>query len=220
MLLAQLEIPDFMTSSSGMLTDFVPSLARVEQAATTGMALNRLLEFAHGRMHARIALSRLGRHGATVAMAPDRAPVWPPGLTGSISHVPVDDTCGRDGLAVALAARLADCAGVGIDVERIGMLWPEHWESFLTAKEMSAIVLRPVVQRNGLALGLWSAKEAAMKALTQVLDPHDIEIRLADDGHGFSAQCHILAPASRARTAFVRGRISIVPGWVAALAML
>jgi len=218
-LLLQLGLPVFMASSGGALTDFVPILARAELVSTAVMDQKRLLEFAHGRMHARIALARLGSRGAVVSMAPDRSPIWPPGFTGSISHVRADRANGCDGQVMAVVARLSDCAGVGLDLERTGMLAPEHWNLFLTATEMAAMALRPVAQRSTLVHGLWSAKEAVMKALRQALDPQELEISLGDDARTFSAKCHLADADSRTGRALVQGRLAAAPGWVAAIAM-
>ena len=44
-------------------------------------------------------------------MAEDRAPIWPDGLVGSITHA--------GGFAAAAVARAADIAGLGIDSEQI-----------------------------------------------------------------------------------------------------
>ena len=218
-MLTQLGLPVFMASSGGALTDSVPILAPAEQVCTAAMDQNRLLEFAHGRMHARIALARLGLRGAVVPMAQDRSPIWPPGFTGSISHVRADRANGCDGQVIAVVARLSDCAGVGLDLERTGVLPPEDWNSFLTATEMAAMALRPVAQRSTLVHGLWSAKEAVMKALRQALDPQDLEISLDDDARTFSAKCRLADADSRALRALVQGRLAAAPGWVAALAM-
>ncbi len=208
-----------MASSGGALTDFVPILAPAEQAPTAAMDQNRLLEFAHGRMHARIALARLGLRGAVVPMAHDRSPIWPPGFTGSISHVGADRASGSDGQVIAVVARLSDCAGIGLDLERTGMLSPEHWNSFLTASEMESMALRPVAQRSTLVHGLWSAKEAVMKALRRALDPQDLEVSLDDDARTFSVRCRPADADARTLRALVQGRLATAPGWVAALAM-
>ncbi|MFZ4478384.1 MAG: 4'-phosphopantetheinyl transferase family protein [Rhodoferax sp.] len=218
-LLKQLGLPGFMASSGGALADFVPVLAHAEHASTAAMDLSRLIEFSHGRMHARMALARLGLHGAIVPMAPDRSPLWPPGFTGSISHVPADRVENSDGQVIAVAARLSDCAGVGVDLERAGMLLPEHWNAFLTATELAALVLQPVAQRGTLVHGLWSAKEAVMKALRQALDPQNIEVRLSDDARTFSAECRLTAADSGAASTWVQGRLANAQGWVAAFAM-
>jgi hypothetical protein len=59
-----------------------------------------------------------------------------------------------------------------------------------------------------------------MKAIRQVLDPQDIEIRLSDDAREYSAECHLAEGDSRAGRALVQGRLACSQHWVAALAML
>jgi phosphopantetheinyl transferase (holo-ACP synthase) len=99
------------------------------------------------------------------------------------------------------------------------MLSPEHWNSFLTASEMAAMALRPVAQRSTLVHGLWSAKEAVMKALRRALDPQDLEVSLDDDASTFSVRCRPADADARTLRALVQGRLATAPGWVAALAM-
>ncbi len=46
----------------------------------------RIHEFAGGRACARAALSQIGYGGVAVLRGADRAPIWPAGATGSITH--------------------------------------------------------------------------------------------------------------------------------------
>jgi 4'-phosphopantetheinyl transferase EntD len=219
-LLRQLGLPGFVASSGGALADLVPVLGHAEHASTAAMDLGRLIEFSHGRLHARIALARLGLHGAVVPIAADRSPTWPAGFTGSISHVPADCVQSCDGLAIAVAARLSDCEGLGVDLERAGMLLPEHWNAFLTSAELAALALQPVAQRGTQVHCLWSAKEASMKAMRRALDPQDIEIRLSEQGHAFVAECRVARSHAGAGSTLAQGRLAWSQGWIAAFAML
>ena len=54
--------------------------------ALPGAIPRRQTEFSAGRAAARAAMTSLGFAAAAIPAAPDRAPVWPPGITGSISH--------------------------------------------------------------------------------------------------------------------------------------
>ena len=72
---------------------------------------NRQREFLAGRWCARQALQCLGVGSTDVAMAENRAPIWPDGVVGSITH-----SCGFAAAAVAWAA---DIAALGIDSEKI-----------------------------------------------------------------------------------------------------
>ncbi|WIM94384.1 4'-phosphopantetheinyl transferase superfamily protein [Actinoplanes oblitus] len=69
----------------------------------------RRREFVTARRCAREALARLGFPPAPIRPDPRRAPQWPAGVIGSITH------CA--GYRAAVVARLADLAGVGIDAE-------------------------------------------------------------------------------------------------------
>lgn len=69
----------------------------------------RQAEYLAGRYCVQAALRQLGEAAVDVLSAADRAPCWPPGLTGSISHHGSSACC-----AVTHRAR---CGGVGIDVE-------------------------------------------------------------------------------------------------------
>jgi 4'-phosphopantetheinyl transferase EntD len=215
-----LELPPFVAISSGPLLEHAPALTHAEQASITPMAPSRLAEFAQGRWHARRALAQLGTVNACLPMAADRSPVWPQGFVGSISHVPPDHALGLPGHVVAVAARATDCGGLGVDLERNARLSPEHWGSFLSARELAWLIGRPVALRNALAHGIWSAKEAAMKALRQALDPQDVEIEVTVDARTFVATCRCADNAHRVLETRLSGRLASAPGWVAALAIL
>jgi enterobactin synthetase component D len=71
----------------------------------------RQREFFAGRWCAEQALLCLGAGSTHVGIAEDRAPIWPDGLVGSITHT--------GDFAAAAVAWAADIAGLGIDSERI-----------------------------------------------------------------------------------------------------
>src|SRR3981081_2261214 len=68
---------------------------------------SRQREFLAGRLCAEFALCCLGAASTHVAMGGDRAPVWPDGVVGSITH--------SGGLAPAAGAWGGGTAGVAID---------------------------------------------------------------------------------------------------------
>ena len=218
-LLGQIALPPYLSISAGILSDDVPPLSPGEQASVAPMAQARLAEFAQGRGHARIALARLGLANASIPVASDRAPVWPQGFVGSICHVPADRARSQCGQVMAVVARSCDCAGLGVDLERTGLLQPEHWRSFLTACELESLASRSVGHRSAIAHAIWSAKEAVMKALRQALDPQDIEIRVDGDGSAFVAECRRAEDPTARRRVKLKGRLASAQGWVLALAM-
>ncbi len=71
----------------------------------------RQREFLAGRWCAEQALRCLGAGSTHVARAEDRAPIWPDGVVGSITH--------SGDFAAAAVAWAADIAGLGIDSEQI-----------------------------------------------------------------------------------------------------
>ena len=66
----------------------------------------RQREFLAGRWCAEQALQRLAAGSTHVAMAEDRAPIWPNGVVGSITH--------SGNFAAAAVAWAADIAGLGV----------------------------------------------------------------------------------------------------------
>ena len=71
----------------------------------------RQVEFLAGRFCAACALRAAGCASVAVGLGADRAPLWPDGFVGSITHT--------DGFASAAVARATVLRGIGIDAERI-----------------------------------------------------------------------------------------------------
>jgi 4'-phosphopantetheinyl transferase EntD len=86
------------------------TLSASERIAVADASPGRRREFATGRWCARRALGLAGEGNLQIPMGPDRAPVWPGGWTGSISHT--------RGCCAALLCERGGNVGVGIDVER------------------------------------------------------------------------------------------------------
>lgn len=86
------------------------ALAPGEEEAVAGAVERRRAEFTTGRLLARAALEHLGVPAAAVPVGQRRAPVWPDGVVGSITH------CA--GLRAVAVARTRDVRSVGIDAER------------------------------------------------------------------------------------------------------
>lgn len=105
----------------------------------------RQAEFSAGRAAARAALQRPDQ---PLPIGPDRAPIWPDGRTGSITHC--------TGLCLAIVGRTADYQGIGLDAEPEVAMDAGLWDQILHPDE---------VARDGLdALAHFVAKEAAYKA--------------------------------------------------------
>ena len=120
----------------------------------------RRAEFAAGRAAARDALRGIGLLPFAIPMAEDRAPVWPRGVVGSISH--------HDGECLAIVARKQRLDGLGLDLEARTDLPGDLWPEILTGAEMDWLGAQPTARRGGLARIIFSAKEATYKALYPV----------------------------------------------------
>lgn len=127
------------------------ALPDVERCAVAGAVPARQQEFAAGRMAGARALARLGLKAEPIPMGPDRAPVWPAGVYGSISHA--------GGFAAAVVSATAP---VGLDMEGDAALEPDLWPVLLTQAEMK---IAQISENAGVfALEVFVAKEAAYKA--------------------------------------------------------
>lgn len=80
-----------------------------EEALVAQAVSKRRNEFATGRRCARAALAQLGCPPAPLLAGPDRAPLWPDGVVGSITHT--------NGYRAAAVARATQLSSVGIDAE-------------------------------------------------------------------------------------------------------
>jgi len=127
-----------------------------ERANIAGAIVKRQREFISGRVLARTAMRRLGIRPCAVPLGEDRAPVWPQGVTGSITHA--DTWC-----AVAVA-RVEDVCALGIDIEDDSPLAEELWPSICTREEALWLESIPAPQRGHFAKVAFSAKESAYKA--------------------------------------------------------
>jgi 4'-phosphopantetheinyl transferase EntD len=125
-----------------------------EAAAIAGAVDRRRREFAAGRIAARRAMAELGAAALPIPSGPDRAPMWPDGIVGSISHTAT--------ACVAAVAR-ATVRSLGIDVEPAVPLAPELVGT-VCAPELAWLDAQPAARRGLLATLIFSAKECAYKA--------------------------------------------------------
>ncbi|KJF72848.1 4'-phosphopantetheinyl transferase family protein [Agrobacterium arsenijevicii] len=116
----------------------------------------RKAEFIAGRRCAAEAIRRLIGRAAFPGMGEDRAPIWPEGVVGAISH--------SHGRAIALAGSSERFCGIGIDIERL--LNEEEARDIapqaLTASERHSLGNDIDPFMTGL---IFSAKESLFKAL-------------------------------------------------------
>lgn len=134
----------------------VAALSDAEAAAIPRARDKRRREYATGRMLAREGLERhFGVRDFDLLDGEDRAPIWPEGVAGSISHC---DTRAW----VALAPR--EYGTVGIDGEHRRELKRELWRHTMLPREIEALEALDASVRGRRALAQFSAKEALYKA--------------------------------------------------------
>jgi 4'-phosphopantetheinyl transferase EntD len=153
-----------------------------ELSAAGLMSAKRLREFSAGRHCARRALAHLGHAPVALPVGPGRAPLWPAGIIGSISHTAE--------IAVAVVARQAQLQSLGIDVESADPLEPGLLELVCRDDERAAMAVSGLEHGLGAKL-IFSAKESVYKCLWPLtgvfLEFHDIGIRMDPVRPCFSA---------------------------------
>jgi len=160
------------------------NLLPTELTCTAGMVPQRREEFAAGRTAVRMAAMEDGSEPFAVPIGIDRAPIWPKGIIGSITHS--SDVC------LAAISRSERFAAIGIDVEPYATLPPDiaaevvHEGDGLELESGNA----PLTQHD--VVGVFSAKEAAYKCqfpLTGSMLGFDaLSIRLMPQSHRFEAR--------------------------------
>jgi enterobactin synthetase component D len=126
-----------------------------------GAAAKRRVDFCAGRFCARQALGQVALDLAELAITigPNREPLWPAGIVGSIAHT--------RGHVIAAAGHASTFAGIGVDVEH----WldegaPQRLASDLTVDdELAALVEATGWPPERVLTLVFSAKEALYKCL-------------------------------------------------------
>lgn len=115
----------------------------------------RRREYLAGRVAAHRAMEKLGLSARPVLANRSRAPSWPRGLTGSLSH--------NDTACVAAVARASQVRSLGIDVEDDTPLANDLVSTVCTLEERAWLATHPEETRGRLAKLIFSAKEAFYK---------------------------------------------------------
>ncbi|GAA4882807.1 4'-phosphopantetheinyl transferase family protein [Actinomycetospora straminea] len=161
-----------MTAPTDALADLLPGsvvavaradddpsavLAPEEEAAVARAVATRRAEFTTARTCARDALSRLGAPAAAIPVGEKRAPIWPEGVVGAITHC-----AGFRGAAVAWRDEVRS---VGLDAEPHVALPDGVLEAVSDERERAVLAALardvPDVRWDKL---LFSAKESVYKA--------------------------------------------------------
>ena len=180
-------------SASAELFSDVPesTMFSDEAAAVAGAGAERRREFGTVRWCARKALRHLGVSAVPILPSEDRAPRWPVGVVGSMTH------CA--GYRAAVVARSGELCGVGIDAEPHAALPPDVLDFVLRDEERARLHTLadadPALHWDRI---VFCAKEAVYKAWFPLtgrwLEFEDVSIAVQLDGT-FGARLDGAGPA-------------------------
>lgn len=198
--------------------DWSGELLPAERVALGERAVpSRRRDFTAGRVCARRALAALDLPVTPVAAGADRAPVWPAGVVGAITHT--------DGYCAAAVARAVDLRAVGIDAERHRPLSAGVRRKVCRPDEEAELARLPA--GPPWATVLFSAKETVYKVWYPLVGTWlgfpDARVTLDPDAGTFHAE---IAPARLAAApvsdppSSVTGRFAVDDGLVRTAAVL
>jgi 4'-phosphopantetheinyl transferase EntD len=143
-----------------LCSEAVPVLADAaiypeEYAHVNAAVPKRRAEFATARILARRLLAQLGVPSMPLVPSADRAPRWPAGIVGTISHT--------DAYCAVAVARDDVVRAIGLDVETLRPIERDLSASIMNPHERAWVEAQPEAVRNDLVLLFFSAKEAYYK---------------------------------------------------------
>lgn len=184
------------------LQDHRQSLLPGEFAAVASSGDKRVIDYSTGRYCVRRAQDILQLPREQV-LREQRAPLWPSGCVGSISH------CDIAASAILSAAH----ASIGIDIERTDRVKAKLFPSLFTDKEVAALTDLP----EPAAAIMFSAKEAGYKAIYPIgkrfIGFHEAEVFLDWHAQTFSIR-YIGAHVPNKQVDTGRGYWRIFAGYV------
>jgi 4'-phosphopantetheinyl transferase EntD len=127
-------------------------------------------------------------HGVSILRTEDRAPLWPEGIVGSITH----SRARNRGWCAAAVAHSGDVQSIGIDGELDEPLERKLWPRILLPSERAFIETRAEAEHGYLAKLFFSAKEATYKCQyplsREFLEFSDVELTTDPASDTFSAR--------------------------------
>ncbi len=176
-------LPQGVCSAVVSKTETPASLWPAENQAIARAVPERQREFALGRTAIRQALARLHHPAVEIPMGSDRAPIWPKGIVGSLTHD--QDHC------IALVGHAAEFRAIGTDIEGALPLAPALLDTVCLPEEKAWLRGHSPQESALLAKRIFSAKEAAFKCqypLTKAMFGFERIAISLDPAHGrFSA---------------------------------
>jgi 4'-phosphopantetheinyl transferase EntD len=171
-------LPAHVLSAAALIDGAATLQHQAERELVARAVEKRRSEFATGRALAHRLLGQWGAEDAPLLPELRRAPAWPAGLLGSISH--------SVGLCVVAVACKSDCSAIGLDIEGAAPLKPKLWRHILREEERAELEQYSEAEAGRRAKLAFSAKECFYKALSpslnRVLNFEDVRLTLHEDG--------------------------------------
>ena len=174
-----------------------------EQVHIRHAAEKRRQEYTAGRQCCRKGLEALGITDFPILPGPHRAPLWPTGIIGSISHCE-----GYCGVAITRAGKIR---GIGFDVEprSISNLDPDLINLICSPAEQKWLAKLGSHQQAHWFKMIFSAKESIYKALFPLtrmeFDFLDIDIEFHQKDQYFKIRSSSLTPEQLPNTLLLKG---------------
>jgi 4'-phosphopantetheinyl transferase EntD len=163
-------------------------LTRDEIKSVSHCSKKRISDFFAGRSCARRALRELGIEAFSLLSGEDRQPVWPVGVTGSITHT--------DGYTAAVVIRQGSVRSIGVDSEAVGAVHEGLWPRVCTQTELESLRSFASPERAVRAALIFAAKEAFYKSqfplTAEWIGFQDVAIELEEEPGG--AGVFVVAP--------------------------
>jgi 4'-phosphopantetheinyl transferase EntD len=196
-------------------SDEPPPLPPVEAEAVQEAVPSRQREFALGRWCARRALDALGIDAPTIPLGARRAPRWPEGAVGSITHC--------RGFVGAVVAPIDCLNAIGFDAERAEPLDPDLIRLICTEPEVAWV--RGLGDPNtDWPKVIFSAKEALHKCIWpgsgRTLDFLDVTLTFDSTRTRFTARAAAPESAVSVDLSGVQGRLFITGEFVYSCAFI
>ena len=133
----------------------ISSPFREEREQVAAAIDKRQQEYFHSRQLARELMQQLGYKPQAIPTGADRAPLWPEGLIGSLSH--------NDRYCAAALAPKNTATGLGLDIETCGRIGRPLWRNLFTDTEQAWLETLPESAQHNETTALFSIKEAFCK---------------------------------------------------------
>jgi 4'-phosphopantetheinyl transferase EntD len=179
-------------------------LLAAERRLLRGAAPQRAREFAAGRVCARRAAAQFGVVDFPITAHDDHRPRWPQRLTGSITHTA--------GFAAAVVGERQRFRAIGIDAERISLMFNNVWAHVLLPPEIDWLEGLPVSEQAKAAALMFSAKEAFYKCQYEVTEQwlEFKDVTLEPVGRGLDRGSFAVRPAGNVALFALAGGPAIV----------